>query len=148
MPLHNRHEIMTKSLNLVQPPRHFVKYFTTALCISWSLKIRKDWRIFLNCTWKLTNGFKVHSYLISVCISILTSQIDFQNAAELNTTETVVEKLAKDITEVGLGIWGMCGNSYTSLSLCARFQSRESIIYYSVHCNGKRGWLVLCRTVF
>lgn len=42
MPLHKRYEMMIKSLNLVQLSRLFVKYFTTALCISWSLKMKNE----------------------------------------------------------------------------------------------------------
>lgn len=68
-----QHEIMTKSLNLVQPPRLFVKCFATALCISWSLNMKDELKSFLELYMKINKGLKIQSYLILVYISILTS---------------------------------------------------------------------------
>jgi len=42
-------------------------------------------------------------------------------------TESEVEKLTEEITEVGRDIWGTHGNSYTSPSLHVRLQSQKGI---------------------
>lgn len=149
MPLHNRYEIMTKILNLDQPPRYFVKYFTTALCIFWSFKMKDELKSFVE-LWMKINKQSQSTFLFDFGMHFHFSipNLNFQNAAELNTTETEVETLAKDITEVRLDIWGMHGNSYTSPGLHVRFQTHEGTTYYFVHWNGKRGWSALCRTVF
>lgn len=112
MPLHNRYEIMTKSLNLVQSPRLFVKYFTSALSVLWSLKMKDELKSFVWLCMKInkwSQGMFLSNFGIHFHFNI--PNLNFQNGAELNTTETVVEKLTKDITDLGLGIWGMCGNS-------------------------------------
>lgn len=73
MSLHYRYEIMTKSLNLDQPPRLFVKYFTTDLCITWSLKMKDELKSFVGLCMKISKwsqsmflfNFSMHSILTS-----------------------------------------------------------------------------------
>lgn len=96
MPLHNRYEIMTKSLNLVQPLRLFVKYFTAACCISWSLKVKDELKSFFELCMEI-NKWSQNTFLFNfgMHFHFNISNLNFQNAAELNTSKTVVEKLAK-----------------------------------------------------
>lgn len=136
---------MTKILNLVQPPNPlFVKHVTAALCISWSLKMKDGPRVLLNHIWKLTNVVKENSYLILTFVSILTSWTWIFKMLLNYCTETEVEKLTDEIIEVGPGIWGMCGNSHSSLSLHVRCKVRKASFYTLFIAMGRENihWFV------
>lgn len=87
---------MTKSLNLVQPLRLFVKYLTVACCISWSLKMKDELKSFVKLCMKI-NRWSQGTFLFNFGMHFHFNipNLNFQNAAELNTSKTVVEKVAK-----------------------------------------------------
>lgn len=82
--MYNRYKIMIKILNLVQLPRLFVKHFTTALRISWTLKMKDGPKSFVEPHVKINKWCQVQFLLnFGIHFHFNIPNFNFQNAAEL-----------------------------------------------------------------